>query len=158
MERNLVIDSTTSEKYMRIASISIAFYDYILTLPAEWRLYRSQSSIPHMSLSCILFILIRYVSIVAVVASNYGYFSTSFTQQACQQYYLVPPIFKVIQMMIAQVILGVRTFNVSRRGRGVGISLLLIYFLIVVIEWFTDIFGRAPVVINSRTTDTGPDI
>ncbi|KAG1785751.1 uncharacterized protein HD556DRAFT_95771 [Suillus plorans] len=152
MERDLVIDSTTSEKYMRIASISIAFYDYILTLPAEWRLYQSQSSIFHMSLSCVLFILIRYVSVVAVVVSNYGYFSTNFTQQACQQYHLVPPIFKVIQMMISQVILGVRTFNVSRRDRGIGISLLLIYFLIVVVEWFTDIFGRAPVVINGNCT------
>ncbi|KAG1886516.1 hypothetical protein F4604DRAFT_1722102 [Suillus subluteus] len=152
MEQNFVINSTTSEKYMRIASISIAFYDYILTLPAEWRFYRSQSSIFHMSLSCVLLILIRYVSIVTIVTSNYGYFSSHFTQQACQQYYLVAPIFKVVQTMISQAILGVRTFNVARRDRRIGIALLLIYFFLVSVEWFTNIFGRAPVVIDGNCT------
>ncbi|KAG1850796.1 hypothetical protein DFJ58DRAFT_746359 [Suillus subalutaceus] len=152
MEQNLVINSTASEKYMRIASISIAFYDYILTLPAEWRFYRSQSSIFHMSLSCVLLILIRYVSIVTIVTSNYGYFSSHFTQQACQQYYLVAPIFKVVQTMISQAILGVRTFNVARRDRRIGIALLLIYFFLVLVEWFTNIFGRAPVVIDRSCT------
>ncbi|KAG2365213.1 hypothetical protein BDR07DRAFT_1399495 [Suillus spraguei] len=51
-----------------------------------------------------------YVSIVtiAIVASNYGFFSTTFTHQARQKYHLVPPIFKAIQTMISQVILGVR--------------------------------------------------
>ncbi|KIK35829.1 hypothetical protein CY34DRAFT_557728 [Suillus luteus UH-Slu-Lm8-n1] len=152
MERSVVIDSTSSEKYMRVASISIAFYDYILTLPAEWRFYRSQPSLFHISLSCVLFILIRYVSIVTIVVSNYGYFSTNFTQHACQQYYLAAPIFKVVQTMISQVILGVRTFNVARRNRRIGIALLLIYFFLVSVEWFTDISQRAPVVINGNCT------
>ncbi|KAG2747203.1 hypothetical protein P692DRAFT_20737699 [Suillus brevipes Sb2] len=144
MERSVVIDSTSSEKYMRVASISIAFYDYILTLPAEWRFYRSQPSLFHISLSCVLFILIRYVSIVTIVVSNYGYFSTNFTEHACQQYYLAAPIFKVVQTMISQVILGVRTFNVARRNRRIGIALLLIYLFLVSVEWFTDISQRAP--------------
>ncbi|KAG1764513.1 hypothetical protein EDD22DRAFT_447582 [Suillus occidentalis] len=152
MERSLVIDSTSSEKYMRVASISIAFYDYILTLPAEWRFYRSQPSIFHISLSCVLFILIRYVSILTIVVSNYGYFSTDFTQHACQQYYLVAPIFKAIQTMISQIILGVRTFNIARRDRRIGIAILLMYFFLVSVEWFTDISQRAPVVINGNCT------
>ncbi|KAG2122467.1 hypothetical protein DEU56DRAFT_73304 [Suillus clintonianus] len=157
MQRNLVLDSTTSEKYLRVASISIALYDYILTLPAEWRFYRSQSSIFHISLACALFILIRYLSIVTIVVSNYGYFSANFTQEACQRYYLVAPIFKVVQAMVSQVILGVRTWNVSRRDRRIGIALLLLYLCLVSVEWFTDIFDRTPVVIDGNCTPANTD-
>ncbi|KAG2141676.1 hypothetical protein BD769DRAFT_1427899 [Suillus cothurnatus] len=134
MEQRLITDSVTSEKYLRIASISIATYDYVLTLPAEWRFYRSQSSIFHIS----------YVSIMAMIVSNYGYFSTSYTQQTCQRYYLVAPIFKAIQTMISQVILGIRTFNIVRRDRRIGIMLLLLYLLSTSAEWFTDLFHGSP--------------
>lgn len=148
MERRFFVDSTTTEKYLRIACISIGCYDYILTLPAEWRFYRSQSSIFHLSLACVLFILIRYVSIVAIVASNYGFFSTTFTQQACQKYYLVAPIFKAVQTMISQVILGVRTFNIARRDRRIGIALLLLFLFSISAEWFADLFHGTPAVFD----------
>ncbi|KAG1755253.1 uncharacterized protein EDB91DRAFT_283296 [Suillus paluster] len=150
MERRLLLNST--EKYLRIASISVAFYDYIITLPAEWRFYRKQSSNVHISLSCALFILIRYVSVLTMTFSNYGYFSTAFTQQACQQYYLLAPIFKILQTMVSQVILGVRTFNIARRNRRIGIALLLLYLFSVSLEWFTDIFHRTPVVVEGNCT------
>ncbi|KAG2121731.1 hypothetical protein DEU56DRAFT_904593, partial [Suillus clintonianus] len=145
MERRLVVDSVTSEKYLRIASVSIAIYDYILTLPAEWRFYRNQSSFFHMSLACALFILIRYGSILVILFSNYGYFSAAFTLQTCQQYYLLAPVFKAIQTMISQVILGVRTFNIARRDRRIGIALLLLYLFSTAAEWFADLFhGSQP--------------
>ncbi|KAG2139322.1 hypothetical protein DEU56DRAFT_326608 [Suillus clintonianus] len=152
MERRLAVDSATSEKYFRIAAISIACYDYIITLPAEWRFYRSQPSIFRISLACILFILIRYVSALVIIISNYGFFSTGFTQQTCQHYYLAAPTFKVMQTMISQVILGVRTFNIAKRDRRLGIALLLLYFLSVSVEWFTDLFHRIPVVVDGNCT------
>ncbi|KAG1778910.1 hypothetical protein EV702DRAFT_144196 [Suillus placidus] len=135
MERRLVVDSATTEKYLRIACMSIGCYDYILTLPAEWRFYRSQSSIFHLS-------------IVTIVASNYGFFSTTFTQQACQKYYLVAPIFKAVQTMISQVILGVRTFNIARRDRRIGIAILLLYLFLISAEWFADLFHGTPAVFD----------
>ncbi|KAG0693751.1 hypothetical protein DFH29DRAFT_376601 [Suillus ampliporus] len=147
-----VVDNEATEKYLRIASISIALYDYIITLPAEWRFYRSQSSIFRLRLACVLFILIRYGSVVVMILSNYGVFSTSFTQETCQHYYMVAPIFKVIQTMISQVILGVRTFNIARRDRRIGIALVLLYFVSVSLEWFTNMFDRTPVVVNGNCT------
>ncbi|KAG2120387.1 hypothetical protein DEU56DRAFT_928417 [Suillus clintonianus] len=150
MERRLVVDSTTSEKYMRIASISIAFYDYIITLPAEWRFYRSQSSFFHMSIACTLFILIRYFSILAIVVSNYGYFSSTFTLQTCQQFYVVAPVFKAVQSMVSQLILGVRTFNIARRDRRIGIALLVLYIVAISAEWFADLYNRTPVMVDVR--------
>ncbi|KAG2040568.1 hypothetical protein BDR03DRAFT_949193 [Suillus americanus] len=152
LERRLSVDSVTSEKYLRVASISIAFYDYILTLPAEWRFYRSQSSIFHISLACALFILIRYVSIMAIVISNYGFFSTAYTLQTCQNYYLVAPAFKAIQTMVSQAILGIRTFNIARRDRRIGIALLLLYLFSISVEWFSDLFHRTPVVVDGNCT------
>ncbi|KAG1859610.1 hypothetical protein DFJ58DRAFT_780513 [Suillus subalutaceus] len=128
MERSLTLDSSTSEKYFRIASISIAFYD--------------QPSIFRISLACVLFILIRYVSVLVMILSNYGYFATGFTQQTCQNYYLAAPAFKVMQSMISQVILGVRTFNIARRDRRIGIALLLLYLISISVEWFTDLYHR----------------
>ncbi|KAG2748392.1 hypothetical protein P692DRAFT_20953801 [Suillus brevipes Sb2] len=158
MEQRLVTDSVTSEKYLRIASISIATYDYVLTLPAEWRFYRSQSSIFHISLACALFISIRYISIMAMIVSNYGYFSTTYTQQACQRYYLVAPIFKAIQTMVSQAILGIRTFNIARRDRRVGIVLALLYLLSTSAEWFADLFHGIPSVINVRQCSSQQDL
>ncbi|KAG2139323.1 hypothetical protein DEU56DRAFT_326765 [Suillus clintonianus] len=147
-----VVDSQATEKYLRIASISIALYDYIITLPAEWRFYRSQSSIFRLRLACVLFILIRYGSIVVMILSNYGVFSTSFTQETCHRYYMVAPVFKVIQTMISQVILGVRTFNIARRDKRIGISLIVLYFVSVSLEWFTNMFDRIPVIVNGNCT------
>ncbi|KIK48585.1 hypothetical protein CY34DRAFT_785795 [Suillus luteus UH-Slu-Lm8-n1] len=142
MEPRFIVDSVTTEKYLRIACMAIACYDYIITLPAEWRFYRSQSSIIHLSLACVLFILIRYFFIMTIATSNYGFFSTTFTQQTCQKYYLVAPIFKVAQTMISQVILGVRTFNIARRDKRMGIALLLLYLFSILGEWFANLFHR----------------
>lgn len=150
MERRAVVDSQTSDKYLRIASISIALYDYLITLPAEWRFYRSQSSIFQLSLACILFILIRYVSIAVMLVSNYGAFATSFTQETCQHYYIVAPTFKVLQTMISQVIIGVRTWNISRRNRQIGIIVALLFFTSITLEWFTNMFDRIPVVVDGN--------
>ncbi|KAG1737429.1 hypothetical protein EDB19DRAFT_1986525 [Suillus lakei] len=137
-----IVENQATEKYLRIASISVALYDYIITLPAEWRFYRSQSSLSRLRLACVLFILIRYGSIMVMILSNYGVFSTSFTQETCKHYYMVPPVFKVIQTMISQVILGVRTFNIARRDRQIGIALVVLYFASVSLEWFTNMFQR----------------
>ncbi|KIJ63168.1 hypothetical protein HYDPIDRAFT_156657 [Hydnomerulius pinastri MD-312] len=145
-----VVDSVSTEKYLRIASISIALYDYFLTLPAEWRFYRSQTHIFHLSLACILFILIRYSSILVIVVSNYGVFATSFTEESCRRYYLIAPIFKVIQTMVSQVILGVRTFNITRRNRRMGIALAIFILIATVLEWFTNMYNRIRKYFQSR--------
>ena len=35
-----------------------------------------------------------YFSIVVMIVSNYGVFATSFTEETCQKYYFVSPVFK----------------------------------------------------------------
>ncbi|KIM89543.1 hypothetical protein PILCRDRAFT_1897 [Piloderma croceum F 1598] len=92
-----------TDSYLRIAALSVALYDYFLTLPAEWRFYRSQSSILHLSIACTLFILIRYSSILILFVSNYGYFATSFTQESCNQFFMVAPVLKGIYSVHSEI-------------------------------------------------------
>lgn len=143
---------TETEKYLRVASLSIAAYDYLITLPAELRFYRSQTDIFRPSLGCVLFFLIRYVSIIVMVVSNYGVLATSFTVETCSHYYLVSPVFKVLQTMISQVILGVRTFNIARRQQSVGIILIAAFVITAALEWFTNMYDRIPVLDNGNCT------
>ncbi|KAG8216437.1 hypothetical protein J3R82DRAFT_6543 [Butyriboletus roseoflavus] len=126
---------------------------YLITLPAELRFYKSQSTIFRPSLGCVLFILIRYVSIIVMVVSNYGNLATSFTVESCNHYYLVAPVFKVLQTMVSQIILGVRTFNIARRQRAVGIILATAFVVTTVFEWFTNMYNRVPVLANVSCTD-----
>lgn len=140
--------STSVEYYCRIASMSIAFYDYFLTLPVEYRFYRSQPHILRMSQACILFILIRYISIVTMVVSNYGAFATSFTMESCRRYYYVSPIFKVLQTMVSQAILGFRTYNISGRDKRIRNFLVIYYPIAVTFEWFLNLYHRTPQVVN----------
>jgi hypothetical protein len=85
-------------------------------MPAEYRLYRIQPSIFKMrsvppsrdgkqlltmffflnfgSRACILFILVRYMSIIALVTSNWGFFGKGFSASLCRHYQLVAPLTK----------------------------------------------------------------
>jgi len=118
--------------YLRVGSIAVAGYDYVLTLPAEWRFYKIQRSW-RLSVGCILFIVLRYLSIVTLVISNVGYFG-HFSAAMCQRYYMLPPTFKVLQTTVSQVIVGLRTYNISRRSRTVKWLLLILFFLITTVS------------------------
>ncbi|KAG6332458.1 hypothetical protein ID866_6630 [Astraeus odoratus] len=116
---------TTTEGYLRAASMAVAFYELTLR-----------------SLACILFILIRYISVLVMITSNYGYFATVFTTETCRHFYFIPPMFKVLQSMVSHAILGVRTFNVAGRNKRAGTFLLVYYVITVGLEWFFDLFHR----------------
>ncbi|RPD65712.1 hypothetical protein L227DRAFT_607179 [Lentinus tigrinus ALCF2SS1-6] len=135
---------TAATTFIRVISLSIAFYDYLLTLPAEWRFYRSQRSW-RLSPGCILFIAIRYTSIAVMITSNVGYFGKFFTPESCQRYYIAPPVLKVLQVMVSQLILGIRTINISRRSTWVTWTIVLSFLSISAAEWFLNLWNRVPV-------------
>ncbi|KAI0277866.1 hypothetical protein BGY98DRAFT_1097120 [Russula aff. rugulosa BPL654] len=124
---------------LRVASLSIAAYDYLVTLPAEIRLYKSSS---RRSLGFILFILIRYTSMIIMFTSNFGFFYHGFTPNACSHYFYVLPVFKVIQLMVSQAILGIRTYNVAQRNIRIGRIIASAYFVTSVFLWVTALYDR----------------
>lgn len=137
-------------EFLRVASLAIGAYDYLITLRAECRFYKTQFRIGHMTLSCILFILIRYISVALMVFGAYVWFET-FTMESCRRWFFVPPVFKVLQVMISQLILGIRAYNLSRRSRRVGITLLALYLVTCTVQWVCNMYDRT-VSLNSDGT------
>jgi len=137
---------------LRVASLSIALYDYIYTLPAEWRFYKKQPSPFRFNIGFVLFVLIRYISILTLIISNVGFFSSSFTPQSCRHYYMAAPVLKVSQTMVSQAILGVRTYNISRRRRWVGVGILCGFFVVSVLEFFFNLYRRIPISNDGKCT------
>lgn len=136
----------TWSSFLRITSISVAAYDYLITIPAELRMYRSQGSLRFgWSLSKILFIMIRYVSIILLIVSDFGYFYHGFSAAACSTYFMAAPVLKVIQIMISQVIIGYRTWAITRRSKPLGIFLLTLGLIVTALEWYANVDGRIPV-------------
>ncbi|KAF9564766.1 hypothetical protein CPC08DRAFT_630769 [Agrocybe pediades] len=130
-------DSTafTIAAYMRVTSLAVSAYDYLETQPTAWRFYKEHWQSRRLTISVVLFALLRFVSIATLIVSNIGFFYPFFTDKTCKHFYLVPPSFKVAQAMVTQAILGVRAFNLSRRSKGVGYCLLVMYFVACVLQW-----------------------
>ncbi|KAF9518520.1 hypothetical protein BS47DRAFT_1338203 [Hydnum rufescens UP504] len=131
--------------YLRVASLSIALYDYLATLPAEFRLYASQPSFLRMSNACILFIAVRYVSVVCLVASSWGFFGTGFSPKVCQRYYLVTPATKLLAVLISQIIISIRTYAISRKSPWVFWTLCALFIACLLPELVGTVYKKIPV-------------
>ncbi|KAI9435541.1 hypothetical protein H4582DRAFT_657196 [Lactarius indigo] len=139
----------TADNDLRIVSVTIATYDYLVTLPAEYRFYRSSG---RRSSGLVLFVLIRYTSIIVLVLSNVGFFYRGFTPNSCDHFHLAVPALKVVQTMVSQAILAIRAYNISQRKRWVGRTLLLVYIMATGFQWFSSLFSRMPVLIDGNCT------
>ncbi|KAI0252195.1 hypothetical protein BJV78DRAFT_379360 [Lactifluus subvellereus] len=149
---------------LRVVSIAVAIYEYFLTLPSEYRLYMSTNQ---RKLGLILFILIRYSSVILMVISNTGFFYNHFSPNSCSHYYYVAPVFKVIQLMVSQAILGVRTYRIYRtycrcisprtycisiRKDWVGWIILSTY--VITFQWFSNLLYLIPAMTNGNCVAT----
>lgn len=132
--------SSTIASYLRVASVSIAGYDFLNTLPIAYTIYRTRNR----TVSCLLFALLQVVSITVLTVSSVGYFHYSFTEVQCRRFFMLAPIFKVLQQMVSHAILGLRTFNLSRRSRPVGLALAILFAACVILEAITSLHKRSP--------------
>ncbi|KAF7337235.1 hypothetical protein MSAN_02276000 [Mycena sanguinolenta] len=140
--------SDTSYKisaYLRVASLAIAGYDYLQTLPFELRIWVETWKRRQLTLSSTLFLLIRYVSILALTLSNFSFFYHYFDREGCRRFYVIPSLFKVVQSMVSQAILGLRAYNLSRKSGKIGYSLLSFYIVASSLEWLTTVRNRTMV-------------
>ncbi|KAK0484399.1 hypothetical protein EDD18DRAFT_710510 [Armillaria luteobubalina] len=120
--------------YLRVASLAIAFYDFMQTLPSAYRFYKEQWEAPRL----------LFTSIVVIIVSSFGFFYTRFTDASCARFYALPSIFKVLQAMVSQAILGIRAYNLSRRSRKILYTLLLLYLSACVLQWISTVARRTP--------------
>ncbi|KAJ7860121.1 hypothetical protein B0H14DRAFT_2745656 [Mycena olivaceomarginata] len=128
--------------YLRVAAYAIAFFDYLQTLPAEYRLYARQKGPFNLSIACILFIVVRYVGLATLIISNTGFFYHGFSEAACDRYFWLAPVFKLILYMTSQLILGLRTYAVSRQSRLVLFVLIILFIVCCVPEFISTFWKR----------------
>ncbi|KAJ7073603.1 hypothetical protein C8F01DRAFT_1360456 [Mycena amicta] len=145
-------DTVLIAAYLRVAADSIALFDYLQTLPAEIRLYRRQKGLLNMSAVCILFIMVRYFGVICIVIANIGFFYHGFSAKACRHWYMLSPIFKQFLYMSSQLILGVRTYAVSRKNPVVLRALVALYISCCVPEFIGLFYRRIPVQTNHACT------
>ncbi|KIY48066.1 hypothetical protein FISHEDRAFT_59199 [Fistulina hepatica ATCC 64428] len=92
-------------KYMHIVACSFWTYDWMVTLPAEACLVKSQVSERHTSPSWLLFTLARYLGIIALIVSCVGIYPKFWTETACARYYRVVPIIQCIALWASHAVL-----------------------------------------------------
>ncbi|KAJ7890758.1 hypothetical protein B0H13DRAFT_2340865 [Mycena leptocephala] len=130
--------------YLRVSAYAIAFFDYLQTLPAEYRLYARQKGFFQLSTACILFIMVRYLGLTAMIIGNTGFFYHGFTEESCRRYYWLAPILKLMLYMTSQAILGLRTYAVSRKSPHVLKVLVVLYILATTAESISSFWKRIP--------------
>ncbi|KAI9441514.1 hypothetical protein H4582DRAFT_1390444 [Lactarius indigo] len=134
---------------IRISAISVTAYEYLLTLPAEYRFYRAfYRNNYRLSTSLVLFVLIRYIGLITGALGNWEFFSQNFTPESCRRLFLLPTIFRMFLSMVSQAIVGLRAYTISRKNQKVGIVLLSSYIFTSAVQWFAQIYNRVPVFIN----------
>jgi len=65
-------------------------------------------------------------------------------------YCFVAPVFKVIQLMVSQAILGIRTYNIAQRNVWIGRFITFAYFFALVFLWFTALYHRQAMMTNGN--------
>lgn len=144
------VESLSMETVLRLGTIAICTYDYVRTLPGEYKFWRDKG--PQIRPNLVLFVLIRYISAAVLIVSNVGYFSHSFGEKSCQRYYMVPVVLKALQMTVCQLILGLRTYSISRRSQRIKSFLVVVTVIVTLLEWFTNLYGRVMIQTDGNCT------
>ncbi|KAJ7493954.1 hypothetical protein FB451DRAFT_1491515 [Mycena latifolia] len=135
--------------YLRVAAYAIAFFDYLQTLPAEYRLYAKQKGPFKLSVACILFILVRYLGLISIIIGNTGFFYHGFNKAACERFFWLTPIFKLLLYITSQAILAIRTYAVSRKSPLVLRILVVLFVAAAVPEFISTFWKRVRVKVAS---------
>ncbi|KAH8827832.1 hypothetical protein DL96DRAFT_1600546 [Flagelloscypha sp. PMI_526] len=132
-------------KYFRIVALAWFTYDWVLTFPAELRLYRRQSSWSRPSTACVLLILCRYLGLFALLFNFIGFFSHIFPEEgvssACEVFYLFIPVTQCLASWASHAIFVVRTSAICQhagRWRWVFISSAVVAS---VLEMFSQLYS-----------------
>jgi len=142
--------------YLRVGAYAIAFFDYLQTLPAEYRLYARQKGPLRLSVACILFILVRYIGLLSIIVGNTGFFYHGFSKAACNRYFWLTPVFKLLLYMVSQAILAIRTYAVSRKSPLVLRMLIVFYVACAVPEFISTFWKRIPFHTGNACTSGNP--
>ncbi|KAL5634084.1 hypothetical protein ACGC1H_006050 [Rhizoctonia solani] len=129
---------------LRVATFSIAAFDFIQTIPGEIKLYRRQIAQGRMSLVCFLFIVVRYVSVASLVLNGVGFYSSSFDAESCRKFRLAAPVTKMVAGLASQGLIFMRTWAISRKSRFVLIVLSILCIITLPMMVIGNVYKRDP--------------
>ena len=142
--RTTMTNWNDATKYLRIVAIAWFVYDWMLTLPAEIRLYRKQSSLSRPSTACILVILGRYLGLIALLTNLVGFFAHFFPDEphpACQTFYRFMPITQCLASWASHAVFVVRTSAICRKTRSPIFGFVVVAFVAAGLELFSQIYS-----------------
>ncbi|KAJ7240540.1 hypothetical protein C8J57DRAFT_1478160 [Mycena rebaudengoi] len=143
--------SGTPQAAVRITSLSILVYDFVVTIPSEIRLYRRQKSILKPSLACIFFILARYVGLLYICWVSFVFFGTGWTDTACAR---IAPVGTVLRGFVSSISAAVfiwRTWAIWGKNRYIWMGMTLVLIPVTVFSYAPGLI-QVPVVINGGCT------
>ncbi|VDC02833.1 unnamed protein product [Peniophora sp. CBMAI 1063] len=147
-----------AESYVRMAMIGIACYDYVRTLPEEiaiygdyWRKRKQRGCFFPPDVA--LFVLIRYVSAATIGYYNATYF-LGMSEEMCARTHAIPVTLKLIQTIVSQIIIGLRTYTLARYSTRVKHFLIVIFLVTCGLEAFSNYFRRV-LLWHDRLCTTG---
>ncbi|KAJ7736453.1 hypothetical protein B0H16DRAFT_1891941 [Mycena metata] len=135
----------TPQLIMRASAASIYFFDYMMTLPSEYRIYKRQKKIWNPSAACILFVLSRYVTLVSIVMATAFFFGTTWTEKTC-----VPAVggaLRALSASIVSLIFMWRAWAIWHKRRRI-LYLLMIAFIPTTVFTWGFVFNQVPEVKN----------
>ncbi|KAJ7155229.1 hypothetical protein C8R46DRAFT_1296602 [Mycena filopes] len=138
--------------YLRVAAYTIALFDVLQTMPAEWRLYRKQKGLLSLSTACILFILVRYLGVLTLAMGVLGFFYHGFSVESCSRFFWVVPTFKLFLYLASQAILTLRTYAVSRKSPTILRILVVLFVACAVGQFVSTFWKRIPIQQNFNCT------
>ncbi|KAJ7908908.1 hypothetical protein B0H13DRAFT_2015797, partial [Mycena leptocephala] len=135
----------TPQLIMRAAAVSIYSFDYVMTLPSEYRIYKRQKKIWNPSAACVLFVLSRYVTLVSIVMATAFFFGTTWTDKTC-----VPAVggaLRALSASIVSIIFMWRAWAIWHKSRRILYFLMLAFIPTTVFTWGF-VFNQVPEVKN----------
>ncbi|KAJ3560684.1 hypothetical protein NP233_g10677 [Leucocoprinus birnbaumii] len=128
--------STNTSPALKVASITVLLYDYVLTLDLEIKLIWGAN----WNLGKVLYLLTRYLPFFDTAVVLYYQFSPVLTSKQCaiayeySAYFLSSGMF-VVGMSIAELLLTIRTWAVWEKSTRLGVILSFLYMGFLVAEY-----------------------
>ncbi|KAJ6622820.1 hypothetical protein B0H10DRAFT_1787607, partial [Mycena sp. CBHHK59/15] len=136
---------------VRITSLSILVYDFLVTIPSEIRLYKRQKSLYKPSLPCILFLITRYVGLFYISWVSYVFFGRGWTDSSCGR---VSPVGALLRGFVSSISAAVfiwRTWAIWGKNRYIWMSMTIVLIPVTVFSYAPGLM-QVPVVVNGGCT------
>ncbi|KAG8936397.1 hypothetical protein FRC02_002621 [Tulasnella sp. 418] len=114
-------------------------------VPGEYKLYKKNWKNGRISVVCALFILVRYMSVLALILNGVGFYVKTFNPASCKAFYYFPMFTKMFAGMASNGIIFSRTYAISHTRR-TFISLWVLLVLLFPLQVLGNTYKRNPVV------------